>query len=498
MAQTIGSLDLNAFSDLHSDLTQYFWFEPNASATHGAGAHVTLVPDASFISNPTGQNILMNTDGFSIRNGLLPMMTLDNNSLDFNVVDTTEGTYTTTATFTSTGAQIGQSSGAHSVIDANGQRFYASNGTTQLANIGYGSGASESGTATAPYYDFGIRKSGTTKGNYSVAEGVDTTASGYASHAEGYNTIASGSYAHSGGEGAEAIGEDSFSHGNNTIANEPATSAFGVGIETNCGAQTVLGRYNYIDPTIIRFTMMEEQEFIYAGGSSRPSGRIYVKADQYDASNVDTLLTYDIVGVEYYCEYDKTFYYDLRYGFRNTFNSFEIKLKKDTYNKLYVGLYVTTSDVEEGYYLNYKGISGLKITLLKSTKAFVIGNGTSNGTRSNALTVDWDGNVEASGNVTDGSGNVLSNKQELMAVERHSASVSLPASNSATINVTMTKSGYKFIGVVGFQCNGTGATLGFVSSAFKYNDTTATVILRNSTSTARSFTLYVYGLYVKN
>lgn len=93
---------------------------------------------------------------------------------------------------------------------------------------------------------------------------------------------------------------------------------------------------------------------------------------------------------------------------------------------------------------------------------------------------------------------ILTEKQNLMAVERHSASVSLPASNSATVDVTMTKSGYKFVGVAGFQCDGTGSTLGFVSSAFKYNDTTARVILRNSTSTARSFTLYVYGLYVKN
>ena len=99
MAQTIGSLDLNAFSDLYSDSTQYFWFEGNASATYGAGAHVTLVPDTSFISNPTGQNILMNTDGFIIRNGLLPMMVLDNNSLDFNMIDTTAGTYTSAATF---------------------------------------------------------------------------------------------------------------------------------------------------------------------------------------------------------------------------------------------------------------------------------------------------------------------------------------------------------------------------------------------------------------
>ena len=99
MAQTIGSIDLNAFSDLYNDSNQYFWFEGNASATYGAGVHVTLVPDTSFISNPTGQNILMNTDGISLRNGLLPMMTLDNDSLDFNVIDTTSGTYTNIATF---------------------------------------------------------------------------------------------------------------------------------------------------------------------------------------------------------------------------------------------------------------------------------------------------------------------------------------------------------------------------------------------------------------
>ena len=61
MATTMGSLDLNAFSDLYDDSTQYFWFESDSSATYGAGAHVTLSPEASFIANPTGQNILMNT-----------------------------------------------------------------------------------------------------------------------------------------------------------------------------------------------------------------------------------------------------------------------------------------------------------------------------------------------------------------------------------------------------------------------------------------------------
>lgn len=98
MTTTIGSLDLNTFNDLYSDSNQYFWFEPNSSATYGAGVHITLSPDTSFIANPSGQNILMNTDGINLRNGLLPMMVLDNDSLDFNMIDTTSSTYTNMAT----------------------------------------------------------------------------------------------------------------------------------------------------------------------------------------------------------------------------------------------------------------------------------------------------------------------------------------------------------------------------------------------------------------
>ena len=134
MAQTIGSLDLNAFSDLYSDSTQYFWFEGNASATYGAGVHVTLVPDTSFISNPTSQNILMNTDGISIRNGVLPMMTLDNDSLDFNIVDTTAGTYTNVASFGNT-TTIGKSTGTSFNVGIEPSSIKFNKGTTQIGEI---------------------------------------------------------------------------------------------------------------------------------------------------------------------------------------------------------------------------------------------------------------------------------------------------------------------------------------------------------------------------
>lgn len=128
MTTTIGSLDLNAFSDLYSDSNQYFWFEGNATATYGAGVHITLSPDTSFIANPSGQNILMNTDGISLRNGLLPIMTLDNDSLDFNVVDINTSTYTNVASFGST-TTIGISDGTQSYIEVNtvGMDVYSGN-----------------------------------------------------------------------------------------------------------------------------------------------------------------------------------------------------------------------------------------------------------------------------------------------------------------------------------------------------------------------------------
>lgn len=48
--------------------------------------------------------------------------------------------------------------------------------------------------------------------------------------------------------------------------------------------------------------------------------------------------------------------------------------------------------------------------------AVIVGNGTADNARSNALTVDWSGNVEAAGDITDGSGNVLSDKADTSAV----------------------------------------------------------------------------------
>lgn len=67
----------------------------------------------------------------------------------------------------------------------------------------------------------------------------------------------------------------------------------------------------------------------------------------------------------------------------------------------------------EGYHTqtgcNNQHVQG-KYNVGKSTTAFEIGKGTNDNNRSNAFEVDWSGNVVASGDITDGDGNVLAEK----------------------------------------------------------------------------------------
>ena len=208
------------------------------------------------------------------------------------------------AKFVSSGAQVGKSTGAHSIVDIDGQRFYAIDGTTQLANIGYGEGTSESGISSAPFYTFGIRNmtipsrydptviydigdmciyddGGGDKiyvrhypatgsgpwnsnhwtyyiGNYSFAEGSNvisagwnahaegsnTMAIGYRSHAEGGQSIAARDYSHAEGWGTKTRGIASHAEGKDTYAIGDQSHAQNEGTVATYDWQTVLGKYN--------------------------------------------------------------------------------------------------------------------------------------------------------------------------------------------------------------------------------------------------------------
>ena len=132
-----------------------------------------------------------------------------------------------------------------------------------LAHIGYGKGTAAGGSTSDsyyPYYTFGLRlnDNSSTRGNYSFAEGLETTASGFASHAEGYSTVASGRGAHAEGEETLASKGRSHAEGYSTVASNhhahaegEQTTASGMNSHaqnfyTNAGFdnQTAIGKYN--------------------------------------------------------------------------------------------------------------------------------------------------------------------------------------------------------------------------------------------------------------
>ena len=91
------------------------------------------------------------------------------------------------------------------------------------------------------------RKADTTIGNYSFAEGTDTTASGEVSHAEGYNTTASGYASHAEGHNTTASGEVSHAEGTDTTASGEVSHAEGYYTKASSKYQHVHGKYNIED-----------------------------------------------------------------------------------------------------------------------------------------------------------------------------------------------------------------------------------------------------------
>lgn len=212
-----------------------------------------------------------------------------------------------------------------------------------LAHIGFDTGIAEGGGTSSskyPYYTFGLRKNDTpsTRGNYSVAEGYNTTASGYCSHAEGFYTSARGAYSHAEGDntaaqgehGSHAEGENTAAIGESSHAEGSGTSAIGLNSHAEGDATITMGRAAHTE-----------------GLNTFASG-VCSHAQNHGTRVSKTAQT--AIG---------------------TYN-----IEDTSSNKLH-----PHPDGDAASYGKY---------------AFIIGNGSQN-TRSNALTVDWNGNIKAGG-----------------------------------------------------------------------------------------------------
>lgn len=238
--------------------------------TSGLSTYYELSIDES-LNNYVGTHLALTTEGL----WLLPASSGTNKVLiatGAGSTYTTAGTYiidsnnNVVASFRGDGVTIGENANGktRSEITANGMQITRKNGSTdvQIANLGYGLGNAETGTATTPYYTLGTRRSGVDVGNYSTVAGYNGQASGHTDFAEGYNTIASGGYgSHAEGdetiasgeashaEGSVSVASGDFSHaeGDDTTASGKGSHAGGHGTNASSQYQTAIGKYNEVD-----------------------------------------------------------------------------------------------------------------------------------------------------------------------------------------------------------------------------------------------------------
>ena len=197
-------------------------------------------------------------------------------------------------------------------------------------------------TESTVYLTFGERDSSGNIGNYSVAEGYMTTASGYASHAEGKATTASGYSSHAEGELTTASGLNSHAEGWKTIASGNWSHAE--------GWKTIAsGLYSHAEGEWTEATDSNSHAEGYnttaSGHCSHAEGAHTVASGRYS----------------------------------------------------HAGGYMTVADSD------YMTVIG-EYNTRNNSKAFVIGNGTSDTDRSDAFTVSYAGNVGIAYNIHMGLG----------------------------------------------------------------------------------------------
>ena len=201
------------------------------------------------------------------------------------------------------------------------------------------------------------RKANSVVGNYSHAEGYNTTASSYGSHAEGNSTIASGKYSHAEGDNTAASGDYSHAESANTIASGYSSHAEG-------SSTTASGSRSHAE-----------------GVDTTASG------DYSHAEGNDT----DASGESSHAE-----------GFNSIASG--ANSHAEGYNTSASGKDSHAEGFNTIAKSSYQHVQGICNVADSSNKyAHIVGNGRSISNRSNAHTLDWNGNAWYAGDIYTGS-----------------------------------------------------------------------------------------------
>lgn len=251
---------------------------------------------------------------------------------------------------------------------ASGQFSHAEGRDTTAS--GSNSHAEGNYTTAAGAYSHAEGSFSVASGDRSHAEGDSTTASNRYSHAEGGYSVASGESSHAEGNNTTASGNSSHAEGRGTTASGYSSHAEGYGTIASGKDQHVQGRYN-------KYTPFVEQVEGTRGLS------IYLPTDIIMASNNYSFN--DVTG-----EYELSGAEKISIDNISNYTYIQLSSKKIIYSN--VSITSQRSDYASGTGTLHSSIES------ENDYAHIVGNGTYD-SRSNAHTLDWDGNAWFAGNI---------------------------------------------------------------------------------------------------
>ena len=344
---------------------------------------------------------------------------------------------------------------------------------------------------------------------YSHAEGNNTEASGLYSHAEGFNTTASGSGSHSEGVNTTASGRrSSHAEGYNSYANNMGSHAEG-GYYDDSSTINLTGNANATTYTINSISIVDSSIAtnligLYICDGPATSIRIRV-IDQTITNGVVTSITLsETLSASAISDHQYYLYGGTVASGYSSHSEGVYTFASGNYSHA-EGILVNASGeyshaqnegtIAQGQSQTvigkYNIAQGTNSSIANTDYAFIIGNGTSSNP-SNALTVDWNGVVDAK------NGYKINSTAPMIIESVSEDNITINANSIYTWNKTgLTKDGYTFAGIVGFYVanattSGVNSSICNVYYCHKYNDTSFYMNIRN-TGSASSASANTYG-----
>ena len=268
-----------------------------------------------------------------------------------------------------------------------------------IVNIGYASHAEGWETHAAGEHShtegygsivagrYGHAEGNSTRAGFAAhSEGVGSLASGLVSHAEGGNTIASGERSHA--EGSKTVSEGSYSH-----AEGYQTSASGAGAHAEGCNTEATGVYSHAEgfntDAIGQYSHAEGRSSKASGDNSHSEGySTTASAHNSHAEGLESKASAEDSHAE---------------GYRTEASGFASHTEGG--NTKAKGSYSHAEGYGTIVSKNFQHVQGkYNIEDTENKYAHIVGNGTKENKRSNAHTLDWDGNAWFAGDVESGSG----------------------------------------------------------------------------------------------